>query len=316
MAGFGPAELAALLQERAAVRGTLMRATVHLVTARDALALRPLVQPVLESRFEGSPFGRAIAGVDRTALQAAGRALVEDEPRTHADLREHLGARWPGVDPDALAYAIAFLVPLVQVTPRGLWDHNGPARRTTMRRWLGASPADGALTVDALVLRYLAAYGPATAADVRTWSGLTGIAAVLERLRPELVSFSDERGRELLDLPDAPRPDPRTPAPPRFLPEYDNVLLSHADRARIIDHDRRVPLPPGNGGTGGTLLIDGFWRATWKIERAGEAARLRIRPFAPLAARHAKAVVREGAALLSFAASDTTDHDVELLDAG
>jgi hypothetical protein len=318
MAGFGPTDLSTMLEERTAVRGSLMRATVHLVTARDALALRPVIQPVLEARFGATGASRAIAGLDREALLAEGRAFVEEEPRTHAELRKHLSARFAGVDPDALAYAIAFLLPLVQATPRGLWERGGAARRTTMERWLGAAlepqPPEGG--IDAIVVRYLKAYGPATVADVRTWSGLSGVAEVVERLRPQLVSFADERGRELLDLPDAPRPEPETPVPPRFLPEYDNLLLSHADRARVIEHGRRVPLPPGNGGTGGTLLVDGFWRATWKIERDGDAARLRITPFAPLAARHEKAVVREADALLAFAAPDAREHEVQVLDAG
>ncbi|MDX6716211.1 MAG: hypothetical protein QOH30_2769 [Baekduia sp.] len=321
LAGFAADDLAGLIAKRRAVRGSFMRATVHLLSARDAAAIRPVVQPVLEARFGASAFARAIAGVDRDELLAAGRAAMEESPCTHAELRALLSERWPGVEPDALAYAIAFLVPSAQMPPRGLWERGGPARRAPLETLVGRPPAPGA-TPDALVLRYLAAFGPATAADVRTWSGLAGIGPVLERLRPQLVSFSDEAGRELLDLPDAPRPDPGTPAPPRFLPEYDNLLLSHADRARIIEAPRRVPLPPGNGGVAGTLLVDGFWRATWRIERDGAGrdreatARLRIAPFTRIDAADRKAVTTEGLALLSFAAADATDREVEILDAG
>ena len=146
--------------------------------------------------------------------------------------------------------------------------------------------------------RGLAAFGPATAADLTTWSGMSGVAGALREL--DLVPFSDARGRELLDLPDAPRPDERTPAPPRFLPEYDNALLSHADRARIIDVPRRVPLPPGNGGTCGTLLVDGFWRATWRVD----GATLRVERFAPWASTHDRAVMREAEALMAFLGAD------------
>ena len=132
---------------------------------------------------------------------------------------------------------------------------------------------------------------------------------VVAPLRGDLRTFTDGRGRELLDLPDAPRPDPRTPAPPRFLPEYDNVLLSHADRSRVIDVPRRVPLPPGNGGTRGTLLVDGFWRAEWAFQPPGT---LRIAPFAPWARRHDRAVVREAEALVAFLAPDAAPHDIVL----
>jgi hypothetical protein len=242
---------------------------------------------------------------------------LEESPRTHAELRAALSARWPDPEPDSLAYAIGFLVPSAQVPPRGLWERGGPAARTTLEGFVGRPMAqDG--SPDALVLRYLAAFGPATAADLRTWSGLAGAAAALERLRPQLVSYSDEAGRELLDVPGAPLPDPATPAPPRFLPEYDNVLLSHADRSRIVEGRRRVPLPPGNGGVAGTLLVDGFWHATWQIERdrTRRTAVLRVMPFGPLPAEHLDAVLREAQDLVSFAAADAEVQEVEIVDAG
>src|SRR5207344_19729 len=131
-----------------------------------------------------------------------------------------------------------------------------------------------------------------------------------ERLRPRLRAFRDPAGRELLDGPDAPRPDPDTPAPPRFLPEYDNVLLSHADRARIIPVRRRVPLPPGLGGTGGTVLVDGFWQATWKITRPQGAAILHVEPFTRLSRAQGTSVTDEGARLLAFAAAGTGVREV------
>jgi hypothetical protein len=315
MAQFAPDDLAELITTRRAVRGSFMRATVHLLTARDALAIRPVVQPVLEGRFGSSAFARDIAGIDRAELLAAGRALLEESPRTHGELRAALSARWPDVEPDSLAYAIGFLVPSVQVPPRGLWDRSGPAARTTLEAYLGAPAAEEG-SPDALVLRYLAAFGPATAADVRTWSGLAGAGEVLKRLRPQLASFSDEAGRELLDLPDAPRPDPDTPAPPRFLPEYDNALLSHADRSRIIEGRRRVPLPPGNGGVCGTLLVDGFWQASWRIERdrRRDTAVLRVTPFGTWPAEDRDAVLREGTDMVSFAAAGVGTQEVEIVD--
>jgi len=120
---------------------------------------------------------------------------------------------------------------------------------------------------------------------------------VVDRLRPGLRTFRDERGRELFDLPDAPRPDPDVPAPPRFLPEYDNLLLSYAERTRVIPHRRPVPLPPGHGATGGTLLVDGSWQADWKISQNI----VEIRPFIRLNPADRDAIAAEGERLLGFA---------------
>jgi winged helix DNA-binding protein len=307
LARFSAGELAGLLTDRQVVRGSLLRNTVHLVTARDYLTLRPLVQPVLERTFAGSPFD--ISGADRDKLLAVGRELIEEEPRTRAQLGPLLGDRFPGADPISLAYAISHLVPTVQVPPRGIWGSAGPASLTTVQSWLGR-PLEAEPSPDEMVLRYLAAFGPATVKDVQQWSGLTRLREVVDRLGSRLITIRADDGRELFDLPDAPRPDPDTPAPPRFLPEYDNVLLSHADRTRVILDGRRVPLPPGNGGVTGTLLVDGFWRATWKVIRAAGRATLVIEPFTQLSTVDKSAMTQEGARLLAFAAADASTHEV------
>ena len=297
--------LSELVETRRAVRGPLMRATLHLVSARDWFAFRPLVQPVLERSFAGSPFD--IGGVDVLELLATGRAQIEERPRSRAELGELLARRWPEIDPSSLAQAITYLLPAVQVTPRGLWAKSGQARWTTADNWLGGQ-LDAEPSPEQIVLRYLAAFGPATVNDIQMWSGLTRLAAVVDSLRARLLTFRDQRGAELFDLPDAPRPDPDTPAPPRFLPEYDNLLLSHADRTRFITGGERVPLQPGLGARSGSLLVDGSFRGTWSIMRDRETAVLRVEPFEPLFDRDS--IAGEGESLLRFAVEDTSDHDI------
>ena len=237
--GFRPDELGRLITERRAVRIALMRNTVHLVSAQDCLALRPLMQPVLDRTLYSTRANRAhLDGMDIEALVAAGRALLEEKPRTAKELGKLLQEQWPERDPTSLARAIRHLLPLVQVPPRGVWGKSGPAAHTTAEAWLGR-PLDPSPSIEDIVLRYLGAFGPATVKDVQTWSGLTRLGEVVERLRPRLRTFSDERGKELFDVPDAPMPDPDIPAPPRFLPEFDNLILSHADRTRFIAEEYR-----------------------------------------------------------------------------
>jgi Winged helix DNA-binding domain len=300
--GFHPDELARLITDRRAVRIALMRNTIHLVTARDCLKLRPLVQPVFDRALYANRTHRAgIDGMDVEAVVAAGRALLEERPRTAKELGELLQERWPNRDPSSLARAIRHLVPLVQVPPRGIWGKSGQATHTTAAAWLGR-PLDPDPSLDELVVRYLAAFGPATVRDVQTWSGLARLGEVTDRLRPHLRTFRDERGKELFDLPDAPRPDPDTPAPPRFLPEFDNLILSHADRTRIIANDFRKEIASKNGMVPATVLVDGFVRGTWKTERTRGKVTLVIEPFEPLSKEDCDALAEEGEQLVRFVA--------------
>jgi hypothetical protein len=306
--GFQPDDLSRLIADRSAVRLSLMRTTLHLVTAHDALTLRPLLQAVLERGLRtGSPFGRRVAGVDMEALLAAGRALLEERPRTTAALGKLLGERWPEYDPTSLAHAVRYMVPLVQVPPRGLWSAGGQATWTTAEAWLGRPFASDPSPED-MVLRYLAAFGPASVKDVQAWCWLTRLREVVERLRPQLRTFRDEHGNELFDLPDAPRPDPETPAPPRFLPEYDNALLSHADRTRIIVDDHRELV-----FTRGAVLLNGFVCGSWTIRRQRASVTLLITPFAALSAHDRDALSEEGARLLTFAAGDVAARDIQFV---
>jgi Winged helix DNA-binding domain len=269
---FDPAELSALIAERRAVRAGLMRSTIHLVSARDCLAIAPLTAGVRARTF-ASPFGAGLRGADPEPIVSAGRELLAAGPRTRAQLAAELGPRWPDADRASIGALVTLHLPVVQIPPRGLWGGTGQATWAHAEDWLGA-PVEPAPSLDALVLRYLAAFGPATPADVRTWSGIGGLREVIDRLRPGLRTFRDEAGRELLDVPDGAFADPETPAPPRFLPEYDNALLSHADRARIVGDEG---LAPAISGGRGALLVDGFLRGHWRLA-GGEIA---IESFVP-----------------------------------
>ena len=306
---FDPGELARLISSRLAVRAPLMRATIHLFSARDYLGFRPVIQPVLASAFSGSPFRRELEGIDFDALLAAGQAPLGELPRTRAKLSALLGERWPDRDPLSLAYAISYLLPLVQVPPRGIWGESGQATWTTAESWLG-SPLDPDASPDEMVVRYLAAFGPATVADARAWSGLGGLQEVFERLRPRLVTFHDERGRELFDVPGAPLPAPDTPAPPRFLPAFDNALLSHADRSRIITEEHRKLLFKDRLMRG--VLLDGFACGTWKTGRGQGKATLEIQPFRPLSRDDRDALAEEGERLLRFLMAPQGTGELEI----
>lgn len=266
LAGFRPDDLGRLMLDRAVVRIVVMRATIHLVTAGDCLRLRPLTQEVLDKELRRHrDYAPILRGVDLDPVLAYARTIFAKSPRTGPQLRAVLGERFPDLDAAALAYACRCLLPLVQVPPRGVWGQSAQVTVTTAEAWLGR-PLETDPSIDKVVMRYLAAFGPATVADAATWSSLTGLRAVFERLRPQLVTFRDERGRELFDLPDAPRPGPGVPAPARFLPEYDNVLLSHNDRSRFgADEDRKL-LWSGPGPIHGTVLSDGFVKGTWSIK--------------------------------------------------
>jgi hypothetical protein len=295
LAGFKAGELAELMTSRAVVRTSLMRVTIHLVTAEDCVALRPVLQRVMERGLAGSPFARNLAGVPLDELTVLATTLMAESPRTRAELAPLLAERWPDRDPSSLAYATTYLCPLVQVPPRGVWGRRGPSAWTPVESWLG-TPVGTDARPDTIVLRYLAAFGPASVMDAQAWSGMTRLREVVDRLRPNLVVCHDESGRELVDLPDAPQPDPDTPAPPRFLPEYDNVLLGHADRTRVNPDGHQIPLAPGNGAAMGNVLVDGVFAATWRLTEKAVV----VEPFARLSTKDTVAVAEEAERLAGF----------------
>lgn len=313
--GFQADDLAGLLLDRDVVRVALMRGTIHLVSARDCLTLRPLLQPVL-GRALSATFGRPLAGADLPAVAAAGRVLTAEQPRTFAELGGLLAQTWPDHPPAALAQAVRALVPLVQVPPRAVWGRAGQARHTPAETWLGR-PLDAAASLTALIRRYLAAFGPASVLDVQSWSGLTRLREVIEPMRPSLRTFRDPAGRELFDLPGAPRPDPDTPAPARLVPEYDNLILAHDDRTRVISEENRKRLFSLLNVFPGSVLLDGTVRGMWRLSRSRGTAALTVELFDDsVPARDRDEVTAEAARVLAFAAPRAASREVRFAPIG
>lgn len=302
VANFQQEQLSQLIRERKVIRMALMRSTLHLASAPDALQLRPWLQPIMERSLNGS-YGKQLKGVDLEQLANIGRKILEDEPLMLSELGKRLSEQLPHLPPETIAAAVRNMVPLVQLPPRGIWGESGQAIHTSVEHWLGQSLSTSP-NAELIVKRYLAAFGPATVKDIQVWSGLTGISEVIEALRPELVTFQDIQGAELFDLPDAPRPDPETPSEPRFLGEFDNILLSYANRNRIIEEKYRSKVFTTNGIIRSTILIDGFVTGTWKLKRERGKTSLYIDAFAEISPNTEDELLREGARLLQFAASD------------
>jgi Winged helix DNA-binding domain len=307
--GFDPDELGRMVVEREAVRLTLMRATVHLVTARDARRIRPLVQVVVERNHNGA-FGRRMGGADVGELAQAVRGLLAEEPLGARELGRRLVARGIGEDVEAMGNAARVYVPLVQVPPRGVWGAGGQAKYAPLETWTG-SDLDSQPSIEELVLRYLRAFGPASVLDMQSWCGLTKLKPVFDELRPQLVTYLDEDGKELFDLPEAPRPDSDVMAPVRFLGEYDNALLGFADRRRIIPADFPWTAVLDEGHFVSNLLVDGMLRGVWRIERDGKRrATLLIRLHGRVAKREREEISAEARRLIDFAAADAEVRDV------
>jgi hypothetical protein len=281
------------------VRGTLVRGTLHLVSRRDYVRFRHTLQPMLSAALRAIVRGR-LDGVDLDIVMDEARSWFGEKPRTFDELRAHLERRFPDADTRALAYAVRMQVPLLQVPDVAEpWGYPARADFTVAESWLGTtlSHADAS---GALMVRYLAAFGPASVQDAQTWSGMAGLGPVFERLRPALLVFRDESGRELFDLVQAPRPEPDEEAPPRFLSEWDNLLLSYADRSRVIADANRPRIATANLRLPGTFLVDGFVAGLWTATRRKAAVTLDLLPFAPLAARDRTKLEREGESLLRF----------------
>jgi hypothetical protein len=296
------------LHDRTIVRGTLMRGTLHLMSAADYVAHRMTLQPMLTRSL--ALLGPRAEGLAAEEVLPVARALLDERPRTFGELRQALVEAFPGINDRALGFTVRMSLPLVMIPTEDRWGFPADSRFGLAESWLG-TPISHDANPEALIVRYLAAFGPATATDVQQWSGLQGIKSVLESLRPRLAVFHDERGRTLFDLPDAPRPAEETPAPPRFLPEFDNLVLSHADRTRVLaDEYRHFILGAKNGRIPATFLVDGWVAGTWRVERKKQTATLAIAPFDPLPKSVADALAAEGDALLRFLEDDAVTFEV------
>ncbi|GCD92595.1 winged helix DNA-binding domain-containing protein [Embleya hyalina] len=302
---FDPATLSDLVTGRDVVRTHLMRRTVHLVTAADALAWRARHASMLRQRVMGV-YRRELDGIDLDELAAEGREVMADGvPRSMSEFARALADRRPDVPQRALGEMLIALVPVVQLPPRGVWRVRAGVRNALVSSWLGRevdppAPAHADPVGEALVRRYLAAFGPAASADLRAWCGLAGLPRAVAAVRAELISFRDERGRELLDLPDAPRPDPDTPAPVRFLPAFDNALLGYDDRTRIVDDAHRGLSVAGVR----VVLLDGRVGATWNVD----GGTVTVTPLRSLSRAEHAAVGEEGEALASFLSDGGNDR--------
>ncbi|MCK2216307.1 winged helix DNA-binding domain-containing protein [Actinomadura sp. ATCC 31491] len=310
LASFTQDDLAALLRGKQVVRGTLLRGTQHLALADDYVWIRPLLQPVLD-RIRRGAFARALSGVD--AAECAGlirahlaRAHRDGRTLTRPQLRDLLLERWPQADPVALAYSAQTLLPIVHTPPNGLWGQGGATPFTLAEQWLerpleaqppAGSPAGPAAgpAVERLVRRYLAAFGPASVMDVQAWSGLTRLRPVVEGMR-DLRTYRDEDGRVLYDLPGAPLADPGTPAPVRFLPWFDNLMVAYADRSRLMTAEQRKAVCVG-AAVYPTFLVDGSVGGVWDLKNGV----LTAEPFHPLPGGVMDELAAEGARLMAFA---------------
>ena len=305
--GFEPQALSEMIERREALRGALMRATLHMSTTSDFLFLRAHLQETLAAVLGSTSFAKDTAGMDRALLLQAGKSLLDERPMSRADLARALQEKWPDVPGVSMAQVVTYLLPVIQVPPRGLWGRSGAATWATMESWVG-SGLPTARDPERIVSRYLAAFGPATISDIRVWSRLNGLRQVVDGMRHRLRALRGPDGAELLDLPEAPILDEDTPSPPRFLPEYDNILLGHSDRSRFFTAGI---VPPGWVGN---LLVDGMFSGWWKIGQTGKTSQLDVHLLRKVPTAQVRAVEQEAECLHLFAASDAALREIRVHD--
>lgn len=308
LAGFEPETLLQALRSHALVRATFLRGTLHLLNAADYAAFRASLQPGLTMGMNAILKDR-VKDLDTAAVLKVAREFILKQPRTFTEVRDALIQRFPQGDERAMGYFVRTHLPLVMVPDESEWGFPGDSAFALAEERLGKPIAKTEQTHE-LILRYLAAFGPATAADVQAWSGLAAIKPVLDSLRPRLKVFRDEKKRELFDHPEAPRPEEDTPAPVRFIADFDNLILSHKERGRIIADEHRPRVTTRNLLVLPTFLVDGFVAGTWKVERMKKNAVLTLSPFRKLGSRHKAELEAEGKSLARFVERETEKIEV------
>jgi hypothetical protein len=294
------------LRDRVLVRATMMRGTLHLVTAEDYRGLRASLQAGLDASLR-AVLRQRLAGVDLDVVAREALARFAT-PQTFDAVRRHLGERHPEWDVRAMGYAARLRVPLVQVPADAPWGYAAQADFVSAEGWLGA-PVEPARDADALVLRYLAAYGPSTVADAQAWLGMPGLGPVFDRLRTSLVVLGGLRRADVFDLADAERPDADSPAPVRYLPEWDNMLIARGDARFVAAAHRKAVFLPGLR-VAATFLVDGVVAGTWAVERKKSAATPVLCAFGPLSTATRTDLEAEGDALLGFVEPDAATRAV------
>lgn len=312
VAGLRREDVAQALLRRELVRATLMRGTIHLFSAADYAQFRLTMQPVLDGGMQA--LGDRAEDLDAAAVLQAAQNLLTGEPRPFNDIRALLQEQFPQADDRALGLMVRMGLPLVLIPSDHRWGHAANAAFGLAGEWLGALRNEPD-SLAGLVRRYLAGFGPASVSDAQVWLGMKGLKPVFEAMRPELLEFRDERGKALFDLPDAPRPDAEQSAPVRFLPEFDNLLLSHSDRTRVIaDEHRSLVYQKGNLRLSATILVDGVVSGMWRVERKRKEATLTITPFAPLLRATKAALLAEAETLVRFIEDDAATYAVTVND--
>lgn len=304
------------IHARQLVRAPFLRNTLHIVPADDYLQFWPLVQPALARAFASffRPHQRAF---DLSAALAAARALLEEGPRTMSELAAVLATRIPGAEASALAYAVRTFLPVVQVPdPSAPWGFPAQPRYGLAQSWLERPVADevGGEPLQGLVGRYLVAFGPATRQDMQAWLGAPVPATAFHNDALGLQPLRGPDGQTLWDVAEGRLLDEDVPAPPRLLPEFDQLLLAHADRARVIDPAYRKAVFLSVGRVRATILVDGFVAGVWTIERKKAQATLVLSPFRPLSRSVREALVAEAEGVLTLVAPEANPPAVRFGD--
>ena len=314
VAGFANEDLLAAAHRRSAVRATLQRGTIHLLASADYPVWRAALSDELAALPRG--LGPAARTVDVPKVRTVAEELFRGRPLRFGELRRLLVERFPDGDPHVLGLYARMTVPLVLPPTSAEWGWSGDPAFVRAEEWIAMPEVDRESARQALVLAHLAAFGPARAADVAAWSGMRSVQVVLDRLAPRLVRFSDESGRVLYDLPDAPRPGSDVPAPPRLLGDWDTVLLGHAEHSRVVDAEVRRRLMTTNGRLRHGFMVDGRVVGGWSVAQDGASSVVSLEPYVRVPRAGLTSAAEEAARLLAWLTPDATDPDVRVLPLG